>query len=175
MNRCNLFYLLFITLLVGCNTTNTSDSDSKYPKSLTGSWEIESFIDPSADSVREMQTYSSDDVKQKHINATHVIWLRYERENGQLLEMGGGTYEYQGSTYVENIEFFYPPSSGSVGQKNLFQASFKDGKWYHNGYAKISEFDPETAETAVTDSLRIEEIWKLIPLTGKADPEMIAT
>jgi len=112
----NLLYLLFIPLFAGCNSSNTSDSDSnEYPKSLTETWEIESFIDPQAEDVREMQTYSSNEVQQKHINATHIIWLRYEKDTGQLLEMGGGTYQYEGSTYIEHVELFSPPSSSALG------------------------------------------------------------
>ncbi len=62
---------------------------------------------------------------------------------------GGGTYEYDGQTYTENIEYFTIPSL--VGQSIKFDIRLEEGKWYHSGTIPDDDGD-----------LKVEEVWERV-------------
>jgi len=71
------------------------------------------------------------------------------QDSDSTLTAGGGTYEYDGQTYTENIEYFTIPSL--VGQSVKFDIKLEDGKWSHSG--TIPSDDGE---------LKLEEIWERV-------------
>ncbi len=53
------------------------------------------------------------------------------QDTDSTLTAGGGTYEYDGQTYTENIEYFTVPSL--VGQSIKFDIRLEESKWLHSG------------------------------------------
>jgi len=93
----------------------------------------------------------------KLITGSHFTWTSYDDQ--ELIGTGGGTYTYENGKYIENIEFFHPLGSNMIGSSQVFDCKLEDGKWYHSGYIKKYEIDPETLDYVVVDSSFIEEVW----------------
>ncbi len=148
-----------IVFLCFCTQTETSD-ESGTLESLEGTWRRLSVKNQQ---TGEWVTASPNFIYEKYISPTHFCWVNYDIANDTLLGTGGGTYVFnqESSTYTEDIRFFLPAGSQLLGQAIPFEVRFEDDKWYHTGYAKVFEFDPETGENVVTDSTKIEEIWEL--------------
>lgn len=155
---------VFITSLFlgGCGPTAKEEKvSSESPASLIGTWKLKERIDHDNQKT-EWETVSDSIVYDKYLTDTHFTWINYDKNNDILVGIGGGTYTYDGTNYIENIEFFRPPTSSILGQQINFTAEFKEGRWYHTGYSKNTEFDPELAQTVVVDSSKIEEIWEKV-------------
>jgi hypothetical protein len=148
-------------ILCNCGAPTETVEQTAAIESLEGSWRR---ISVKNQETGEWTTDPGTRIYEKYISPTHFCWISYETEQDSLLGTGGGTYVYdnQASTYTEDISFFLPVGSQLLGQTIPFDVSFEDGKWYHTGFAKAFEFDPETGENVVTDSSKIEEIWELI-------------
>ncbi len=71
------------------------------------------------------------------------------QDTDSTLTAGGGTYEYDGQTYTENIEYFTIPSL--LGQSVKFDISLEDGKWSLSGTIKVDDED-----------LKLEEVWERV-------------
>ncbi len=69
------------------------------------------------------------------------------QETDSTLTAGGGTYEYDGQTYTENIEYFTVPSL--VGQSVKFDIRLEEGKWSHTGSIPGDDGD-----------VMLEEVWE---------------
>ncbi len=154
------FILLILTAaLLSCSSTNEKATvSSEEGISLIGTWNLISYIDH-PNNKTEWQSYPSNILYQKHVTETHFTWVMYDKDQDLMLGMGGGNYQMQDDKYVENIDFFYPPASSELGQSIPFDVAFKDGKWYHTGYAKEMEIDFNTGQMVAGDSNKIEEIW----------------
>ena len=167
-----LNFLLTLTivsalLFTGCGPSkSTEESVTEAPENLIGTWRLSQRIDHIANKT-EWEDVTDSIVYDKYLTDTHFTWINYDKNNDVLTGMGGGTYTFDGENYVEKIEFFLPPTSSILGQEIYFTATFKDGNWYHNGYIMEMEFDPESAETVVVDSSRIEEIWEKVQGTSE--------
>ena len=164
----NRILIIFIIggLLISCGAEKKEYTDSNTaPGTLVGTWQLKKRINH-RDNETEWTDVSDTILYHKHLTATHFTWLQYHKNNDVLLGIGGGKYDYDGSAYIERIEFFKPLFAGILGQSINFTADFKDGEWYHNGYIKEIEFDPELAEMVEVDSNRVEEIWYKIENGG---------
>ena len=71
------------------------------------------------------------------------------QETDSTLTAGGGTYEYDGQTYTENIEYFTIPSL--VGQSVKFDIILEDGKWSLSGILSVDDED-----------IKLEEVWERV-------------
>lgn len=71
------------------------------------------------------------------------------QDTDSTLTAGGGTYEYDGQTYTENIEYFTVPSL--VGQSVKFDITLEEGKWSHTGTLQVDDGD-----------LKLEEVWERV-------------
>lgn len=124
---------------------------------LIGTWELDSYKDH-GDSLRSEYP---DFVKYiKLITPTHFLWVHYVNEQDQVLAEGGGTYNYDGDTYTETIEFIYPSGSNQIGTVLPFDCTVEENTWYHKGNIKRMETDPDSGELVTKDSSRIDETWK---------------
>jgi len=85
----------------------------------------------------------------KILNATHFVWVTYERATGAAIALGGGTYQFDGKTYVENLEF---GSDGLpldlLGHDQVFKAEIGGDLWYHHG--------------TLSTGFEIHEVWRRI-------------
>ncbi len=125
---------------------------------LVGTWELVSYMDPNQEVWSDYPGFVG---YVKHITPTHFVFVKYNAEGDEVMFEGGGTYSLNGDTYTENIQFMYPSNSQQVGTSLPFTMETKDGKWYHTGYVKKIETQPQTGTTVVVDSTRIKEIWEL--------------
>jgi len=158
--------LLFIVF--GCNPQAETTQEPSGLESLEGTWRRISLMDQTDN------TWNPDSegiIYEKYISPTHFTWISYQTDIDSLLGTGGGTYDYDmnSSTYTEDIKFFLPAGSNEMGQAIPFDVRFEDGQWYHTGYAKVFEFDPDTGENTVVDSVRIEEIWERTDVSSSHD------
>jgi len=176
MNNIILSSLL-IFLFIGCVEPSKKDGSAKGGSedfSLVGTWRLSKYIDH-PNGGTEWESYPESVIYQKYITPDHFTWISYETDNNNLVGMGGGTYDLVGQVYTEKIKFFLPPGSNELGQSIPFKAEFKDGKWYHTGYAKVMEFDAEKAENVIVDSSKIEEIWVKVENDPVSKPEIHGT
>jgi hypothetical protein len=83
----------------------------------------------------------------KILNATHFVWVTHERDTGMLIGMGGGTYAFDGRTYVEKLEFgTLGLPLDLVGYDQVFTAEFAGDRWYHEG--------------TLSNGFEVRETWK---------------
>ena len=148
-----------VFFLCYCSSETSSSEESVTIESLEGSWRR---VSTKNQQTGEWISAASNVIYEKYISPTHFCWVNYNTDQDTLLGTGGGTYVYdtESATYTEDIRFFLPAGSQLLGQAIPFEVKFEDGKWYHTGYAKVFEFDPDTGENVVTDSSKIEEIWE---------------
>lgn len=156
-----LFLSCFLIVIIISSCNNPSQQEKPTQKEITsvkGSWNLTQYIDH-INNMSEWATYADTILYQKHIDATHFTWLKYDLKNDNLIGMGGGNYQMDGDKYIENIEFFYPPGSSELGQSIPFTVKFEKGEWFHTGYIKERELDHETGEMVEIGTIKIEEIW----------------
>ena len=161
--------LALITIQMGCTPAEKPATVELEKNALIGSWRLIKTIEIG----HEDSTNRRDGEEKfyiKHVNNTHFVWVEYDRINNLLLGTGGGTYTLEGNTYTEYIQFYYPAGANELGQAIPFWAELsKDGIWHHKGYAKLMEFDPETAENVMVDSAIIDELWERIDIEPADD------
>ncbi|MGI9541624.1 MAG: hypothetical protein ACR2MX_00110 [Cyclobacteriaceae bacterium] len=174
----NYFYavICFFYLLIQFACTPKQEFEEG-PKedvaSLEGTWNMISFRVEGDTTWKE---HNSTVINQKHITPTHFVWMHYETDTDSLPGTGGGTYVFDSinNTYTEDIHFFFPPGANELGQAIPFTVEMKDGKWYHTGYAKVFEFDPDIGEMVIADSNKIEEIWEKVE-TSSEESNLVGT
>lgn len=176
MNKIITISVVIIALAqFSCNNDKPKqESAGTNPESMEGSWRLISYIDHEQGGT-DWTSYSADIIYEKNITPTHFTWIKYTKSKDDMLGTGGGTYAYKRGVYTENIQFFFPPGSSILGQSIPFDVKLRDGKLYQTGYALETEFDPETGEMVVVDSVKIEEIWEKIPEEPKNASELIGT
>lgn len=107
-------------------------------------------------------SYTADSViYHKMITDTYFTWVQYFNGASGIEGMGGGTFEVVDGKYIENIDYFYPPGSSLLGTSIPFNCRIEGDKWYHEGYLKQSEIDPQTGEFIVV-TVKLEEVWEKI-------------
>ena len=151
--------IFLISLVIFCTCSPPEETtQSVQLETLEGSWRRISFKDQQ---TGEWVSVPQNVIYEKYLSPTHFCWVNYDTERDSLLGTGGGTYVYdnESSTYTEDITFFLPAGSQLLGQTIPFDVRYEDDQWYHTGFSKIFEFDPETGDNVVTDSAKIEEIW----------------
>ncbi|MFT4736463.1 MAG: hypothetical protein ACI8QD_001399 [Cyclobacteriaceae bacterium] len=154
--------LLFTILVAGLLQIFANNPEHSIQKpTIVGSWELVKYVNHAGNET-DWQSYESKILYQKHITDNYFMWIKFDQENDQLLGMGGGDYTIDDKgQYVENIKFFYPPTSSELGQSIPFDITFKEGLWHHTGYAKVMTMNEE-GRSEVTDSVKIQEQWKSI-------------
>jgi len=166
-----LFSILIATIGFSCAPQK---EEVKNPESLVGTWKRVKYVDNEV-SDTSWRDQLSEIIYLKHITPTHFTWLSFDTKTDMLNGAGGGTYQYDGKTYTENIEFFYPTGSSLLGQSIPFSVHFEDGKWHHTGYIQNPEIDPEQAEVIATDSSKVDEIWEKIKQPEGQNADLIGT
>ncbi len=113
--------------------------------SLKGTWDLKLYKETAEESYYE---YPEMIGYMKLITDTHFVWIRYDKEGDQVYGTGSGTYNFDGNTYTENIQMFYPSGSTLLGTSITFEAEINDYQWKHLGYGE-GEDAP----------LLIDEVW----------------
>jgi len=163
MKYFQLFCAFILVIFIAC--TPEKEETGYDLNILQGTWKLTKYIDHGSGAT-EWSSYSDNVIYLKHVTPSHFTWVRFEINEDNMAGTGGGTYSFDGSIYTEDIQFFHPPGSSELGQAIPFTVEIKDGMWYHTGYAKQTEFDPELGEVVVVDSNKIEEIWNRVDEPG---------
>ena len=128
-----LLVSLAVVLLCGCSAAKRSGLPARAAV-LAGTWE---HISADMPGYRQV----------KLLTGSHFVWATYERNSGMLVASAGGTYEFDGRTYIERLEF------GSealllelVGRDQVFTANLESDEWYHEG--------------TLTNGIEVRELWK---------------
>jgi len=163
MNRFTIKTLILSVLILVLDSCSSGDPDQSRDLSieitpLEGSWELSKYINH-PEGGTDWESHGPEIMYQKHITPTHFTWIRYNKETDKLEGAGGGTYKYDGLVYTENIHFYHPPGTSLLGQAIPFDVNFEEGTWYHTGYTKELEFNPEVGELVIVDTTKIEEQW----------------
>ncbi|MDN5212033.1 hypothetical protein QQ020_08220 [Fulvivirgaceae bacterium BMA12] len=176
MNKLATISMVVLLLAqFGCNSDKAEkESATTYPETMEGSWRLVSYIDHEHGAT-DWTSYSDDIIYEKNITPTHFTWIKYEKSKDDMVGTGGGTYVYEEGIYTEDIKFFFPPGSSILGQSIPFDVYIKEGKLYQTGYAWETEFDPESGNMVVVDTVKIEEIWEQIPEEENNTDELIGT
>jgi hypothetical protein len=126
--------------LQGCAPENTNSA-----KSLEGAWELVDAKYTPADPTFSLSTYR----QIKILTKTHWAFLSQQRtapklSNGSDAELlaaaktfgaGGGTYQLDGDTYTEHVEFFATPNF--VGASLKFKIKWEGDEWIQTGTLPI--------------------------------------
>jgi len=128
-----LFVSLAVVLLCGCSVATRSGPPGR-ADAIAGTWE---HIFAAMPEYRQV----------KLLTGSRFVWATYERDSGMLVASAGGTYEFDGKTYIERLEF------GSealllelVGREQVFTAKLDGEEWYHTG--------------TLTNGIEVRELWK---------------
>jgi len=91
----------------------------------------------------------------KLITPSHFVWIQYNSgdNGGEIIRLGSGTWSFDGTNYVENINLWHPKGSNQIGTSVTFDYRFEEGKWFHFGYVKQVE------NGVAIDSSFVDEIW----------------
>ncbi|RED94360.1 hypothetical protein [Marinoscillum furvescens] len=150
----------------GKQTSKETATDA--PLELKGSWQLIGYVPHQSDDG-EWTSYGDSIKYEKHLTNDHFTWFSYDISNDKLLGLGGGQYKIENGQYIEDIEYFYPPGSSELGQAIPFTVKLENDVWYHTGYAKVMDMDPESGEMIVIDSNKIEEKWARISAPDNSD------
>ena len=169
----NYYSFLAITpflFFCSCGQPAETTDQGSIPETLEGSWRR---ISVKNQETGEWVTNTDGRIYEKYISPTYFCWVNYSVAQDTLMGTGGGTYVYdkENGTYTEDIKFFLPAGSQLLGQAIPFDVRFEDGKWYHTGYAKVFEFDPETGELtdAPSSNENLVGTWELESYRGEGD------
>ena len=162
-----------LIFLFACNPSTETTTETDARESLEGSWRLKSL---KAEGEESWKKLPDNVIQEKYITSKYFTWIQYGTEKDTVYGTGGGTYNYDKDlhTYTEDIKFFLPAGSNEHGQSIPFDVRIEDGEWYHTGYAKVFEFDPDTGENVVVDSSKIEEIWEMIDVED-SDKSLVGT
>jgi len=116
---------------------------------LAGVWGLKKYRDKPDESYFE---YPEIVGYLKLITPTHFAWIKYDKEGDQIYGAGTGTYSFDGTSYQENVEMFFPQGSGQVGTSIDFNLNLTSYKWEHLGYGPV-------IKEGIQDSVLIDEIW----------------
>ncbi len=154
-----LFMLLF-GISVSCLTpaeTATNEPESVNP--IKGKWKLyKRKFDPDTTFAINPDTIEY----VKIITDGTFIWYNYDKENKNVIAMGGGSYELEGGSYTEHIEFYHPPGQNMEGAAIPFRCEVNGDEWHHAGYINDREFDEEIGDYVVVRERRLEEIWRRV-------------
>ena len=97
----------------------------------------------------------------KVITNSSFVWYYYNEYGANLIATAGGVYKLEGESYVEDIQFFYPPGSQILGATIPFRCQLLEGgnKWVHSGYIQQKEYDAQVGDYVVLSERRLEEVW----------------
>ncbi len=101
--------LITLTLFVmSCQTENKPkkqiiEKEAQESSQIEGTWKMIYAEIRENDSVQVKDLSSTDFVK--ILNKSHFAFFNQERETNENFTAGAGTYTFDGSTYVENLDF----------------------------------------------------------------------
>ncbi len=133
----NLHLLKIITLIF----VVTACSDKNTTTALYGTWQLSTYqYGPSSEKSMP------ENIKRiKLITPGHFTWIQYDTQNNIVTNSAGGTTTFDGTNYIESIDFAQMGMSNYLKKRQIFILKFENGKMYLEGQ--------------LSDSLKIKEVW----------------
>ena len=139
-------------VVVGLLLMCLSSCDEEHKNTIVGTWELQTGI-----IIQNKDSVSTDYTKGqrliKIINDTHFSFLRHDLNKGTdsttVFIAGGGSYNFDGKTYIEKLEFCTGRSW--EGKEFSFEIEFKNDTLIQRGFEKNEAIgvDQEIIETYV--------------------------
>lgn len=127
---------LAITIVVGLCTGSCSKEMKEQEQSgstLEGTWKMTYAEIRENDSVQVKDLSSTDFIK--IINQSHFAFFNQERDTQENFTAGAGTYTFDGSEYIENLDFIN--FMDYRGHTFSFQVEIKGDSLIQQGHEKI--------------------------------------
>lgn len=127
---------LAITIVVGLCTGSCSKDVKEQEQSgstLEGTWKMTYAEIRENDSVQVKDLSSTDFIK--IINQSHFAFFNQERDTQENFTAGAGTYTFDGSEYIENLDFIN--FMDYRGHTFSFQVEIKGDSLIQQGHEKI--------------------------------------
>lgn len=149
------FYVIIFLIcsVISCKNENESEP-TKTEQNLVGTWRLISGLTiKGKDSV--FTDYTRNQEMIKIINQTHFAFLRHDLNNGKdslaLYSAGGGTYELNGPTYTEHLDFLN--FREWEGHDFTFEITFKGDTLIQTGIERIEDLgiDQKIIETYIKE------------------------
>lgn len=141
-----LYFLLTILLIVGCTSQNASSE-----LDINDTWQLLSGTKIQGTDTTYTD-YTKDQKVLKIINDTHFSFVRHDLKKGEdstfnVFVAGAGSYELNGSTYKENLEFcsFRPWENNDF----EFELSLHGDTLTQTGIERIEELNVDQIITEV--------------------------
>lgn len=151
MKKQQIIFLIAIVTMInfGCSKRTTSSLSDTNP--LIGTWVLVSSNNTSADGEYEILDRSNTR-QMKILNPTHFMFIQEHIGSGEkeFTSAAGGTYEIDGNTYVENLD--YASWEDYKDSNAVFTWRLEDGKWYHKGVLNSPD----------GEKFFIEEVWEKV-------------
>jgi hypothetical protein len=136
MGKAFIAVLVGIMLIAGCAAGGRWGEGRGRNTSLVGTWER---LDEQAPQYRHV----------KMLTPTHFVWVSYDRSNGVVVAMGGGTYDFDGRVYIEHLLFGNEAlPAGLVGEDQFFTAKIAGDTWRHEG--------------TLSNGFHVSEVWSRV-------------
>jgi len=145
MKTFQAILIMLAAIIASCSAPQQAPPEE--PKSpaqeLEGAWKLTSAKFTYPDTVMEAGDY-------RPVKILANGRFAFGNQNtDSTLTAGGGTYEYDGQTYTENIEYFTNPNN--VGQSFKFDIRLEGNTWYHSGSIPLD-----------SGELLLEEVWERV-------------
>jgi hypothetical protein len=125
--------LAVIVLLPGCAGIGNWGTSYGAAGSLKGTWER---LEMEAPQYRHIKMLAGD----------HFVWVSYDRSTGLVAAVGGGTYLFDGRTYIESLEFGNEALPAElIGEDQFFTARLYGDEWHHQG--------------TLSNGFEVREVW----------------
>ena len=134
MKYITLLSIFFISLLSCDNPTKSNEPTNNPGKNpIEGSWKLVYADIREKDSIQVKNLDNTDFIK--IINASHFAFFNQDRNSSDNFVAGGGTYEFNGSDYIETLSFI--GSTDFRGHVFKFKAEIKGDSLIQQGHEKI--------------------------------------
>ena len=148
-----VFLIVFASLFINSPSVIVEKDKSKFE----GSWKLLKYKYGMGEDLCEVPEFMS---YVKNVTKSHFSWCSFNPEDGKVVGMGGGTYHFDKTDYIEKTDFWFPTGSGIPGTETSFKYTFKGNQWTIEGYIKSLTLNPSNGEFTQTDSTYLVEVWQ---------------
>ena len=147
MKRTAIAIVAMLVLAVAsCHTGQRAQQEpGAESASLLGAWE---FVSYRYGDQKEFADAPKDRPHIKMITETHFLWFEFDASTKEIQTGAGGSYSLSGNTYIESTDFAIRGMTNYLGKKHVFTVRV--------------EGDRLTQSGALSDGLKIEEVWRRI-------------
>jgi hypothetical protein len=144
MKKATLFFLGAAAFTWFVFAADTAPASKSKPQSLVGTWEL---VSEKWDDAKTFTSPPAERKSLKFVTPTHFIWVWVDPKQ-KISNSMGGTYQLDGTSYIETVQFAAEGMDQYVGKQQKFTARIEGDKWIHSG--------------VLSGGQKLEEIWKRV-------------